>query len=193
MCLCIWMCFTAGLTTLQSHPSRAGVIWDIKNLPCHPLTPPHWPPICTQDLWRGCVSALSETEDQEGTRTRWCVSLLHESLCWPAGSHLHSDLQQISGAVWSSFLLEMLYHHPGPQETLHHKIKWLQARRRDDCGHEILGAGPPEGHHRPPAGPSAVWEEWPARSKPEWYFVTGLLCWSWMGHNKCHVPAGGDS
>ncbi len=87
--------------------------------PCHPLTPLHWPSICTQDLWEGCVSAPSETEDQEGTRPRWHFTLLSKNLCWSVGHHRHTDLQQIAGAVWSAILLQTLNNQPGPQETLY--------------------------------------------------------------------------
>ncbi len=31
---------------------------------------------------------------------------------WTAGPHLHADLQQITGAVWSPFLIQTLHHHP---------------------------------------------------------------------------------
>ncbi len=48
---------------------------------------------------------------------RRCDTSLSEILCWPAGPHLHTDLQQITGAVWSPFLLETLHHHPRPKET----------------------------------------------------------------------------
>ena len=57
---------------------------------------------------------------------------------WP---HLHSNLQQITGAVWSSLK----------------SILGLNDYR-PVCGHKIIretGVGPPEGHHRPPAGPPA--------------------------------------
>ncbi len=48
-------------------------------------------------------------------------------------------------------------HHPGPQETLHHSIKLLQAHRPKVYGHEILQeTGVDLGHHRPPAGPTTV-------------------------------------
>ncbi len=87
------------------------------------MKPPHWPPNCTQDLWGGCVSALSQTEDQTGTRPRVCHPPAWKSVLtsWP---HLYTDLQKITEAVWSSLRLQTLHHHPTPQETFHHRIKW---------------------------------------------------------------------
>ncbi len=41
-------------------------------------------------------------------------------MCWPAGPHLHTDLQQITGAVRSPFMLQTL--HPIPKKS---KITWL--------------------------------------------------------------------
>lgn len=127
--------------------------------PCYLLPPLPWLPTGTDGLWRGCVSGLSETEDQEGTRLRWRVTFLSESLCWPTGPHLHRDIQQITGAVLSPLLLQTLHYHPGPQETLHQPSWTEQARRPEVCGHEVFGetgVGPP-GHHRPPAGTPSVY------------------------------------
>ncbi len=46
-----------------------------------------------------------------------CVTSLPKNLCWPAGPHLHTDIQQITGAVRSPLMLQMLRHHPRPKET----------------------------------------------------------------------------
>ncbi len=73
-----------------------------------------------------------------------------EILCLPAGPHLHKDLQQITGSVWSPFMLQTLHHHPHPKEIQNFWTKWLQACGSNICGHEVIwktGAGPPEGHH----------------------------------------------
>ncbi len=73
-----------------------------------------------------------------------------EILCLPAGPHLHKDLQQITGSVWSPFMLQTLHHHPHPKEIQNYRTKWLEACGSNICGHEVIwktGAGPPEGHH----------------------------------------------
>ncbi len=56
-------------------------------------------------------------QERKSTRPRRCHTSLSENLCWPAGPHLHTDLQQITGAVRSPFLLQTLHHHPHPKET----------------------------------------------------------------------------
>ncbi len=87
----------------------------------YPLPPLHCFSACTQDLWRWCKQSLQETEDKESQRPRWCLSSLPQSLCCPAIIHLHIDLQQITGAVWSPLLLQTLHYHPCPQETKNHR------------------------------------------------------------------------
>ncbi len=67
---------------------------------------------------------LSEAEKEKNTRPRRCHTSLSEILCWPAGPHLHKDLQQITG---------MLHHHPHPKETQNYRTKWLQA-----CGSVVM-------------------------------------------------------
>lgn len=51
--------------------------------------------------------------------------LLTESLCQLTGSHLHSDLQHVSGAVWDFSLFQRVHHHPGSQESHNKKMKYL--------------------------------------------------------------------
>ncbi len=41
----------------------------------------------------------------------------HQPALNPASPHLHTDLQQITGAVRSPLMLQMLHHHPRPKET----------------------------------------------------------------------------
>ncbi len=60
---------------------------------------------------------------------------------WPTGPHLYTDLQQISGAVWSSLLLQTLHHHSRPQKSpksldlmttdLSHSSLWSWSHLRD--------------------------------------------------------------
>lgn len=71
----------------------------------------------------GCVSVLSETEDQGSTKSRWRVNLPSESLCWPAGPRLRTNLRHVTEAVWSSLLLLMLNHHSRPAPPSHPKEK----------------------------------------------------------------------
>ncbi len=94
---------------------------------------------------------------------------------WP---HLHKDLQQITGAVRSPLVLQMLHHHPRPKETQHYWTYWLQTRGSNVCGHEIIwktGLGLSEGHHWTLTGPSAVWMQNTQQSKQvcEWYSQHG--------------------
>lgn len=51
--------------------------------------------------------------------------LLTESLCQLTGSHRHSDLQHVSGAVWDFSLFQRVHHHPGSQESHNKKMKYL--------------------------------------------------------------------
>ncbi len=135
-------------------------VW--KNTP-HPLwTPLHTtintssnPPLphtCTTDQRRRCAPGLPEVEKE---RNHQAQIVLHQSvwyLCWPAGPHLHTDLQQITGTVASPFMLQMLHHHPHPKEIQNCRTKWLQACGSNVCGHEVFWktcAGPPEGQYWP--------------------------------------------
>ncbi len=74
-------------------------------------------PSCTSDQWRWHVTGLKKEQEKKSTRPRWCHTSLSENLCWPAGPHLHTDLQQMTGAVRSPFLLQTLHQNPHPKET----------------------------------------------------------------------------
>ncbi len=66
---------------------------------------------------------------------------------------------QITGAVRSPFLLQMLHHHPHPKETPNYWTWWLQTCNYNICGNEVIwktGAGLSEGHHWTLTGPPAV-------------------------------------
>ncbi len=120
---------------------------------------PPLPHTCNSDKWRRGVPGLPETEKEKSTRPRRCHTSLSEILCWSAGPHLHKDLQQITGTVWSPFMLQTLHHHPHPKEIQNYRTKWLQVCGSNICGHEVIwktGAGPPEGHHWTLAGSSSV-------------------------------------
>ncbi len=115
-----------------------------EHLSTQPLTPPATPLSPTPAI------QISEAEKGKSTRLRWCHTSLSEILCWPAGPHLYKYLQQITGTVWSLFMLQTFHHHPHPKETQNYSTKWLQACGSNVCGHEVIwktGAGPPEGHH----------------------------------------------
>ncbi len=102
---------------------------------------------------------LPEAEKEKSTRLRWCHTSLSEILCWLDDPHLHKDLQQITGTVWSLFMLQTSHHHPHPKEIQNYSTKWLQACGSNVCDHEVIwktGAGPPEGHHWTLAGSSSV-------------------------------------
>lgn len=70
--------------------------------------------------------------------------------------HPSSNNSSTNHKVFSPLLLQTLNNHPGPKETLYHRIKLLQVCRPDICGYEVLqknGVFPPERHHRSLAGP----------------------------------------
>ncbi len=79
-----------------------------------PATPP--PPSPTPAL-QIREDDVQKEQKKESTRPRRCVTSLPKYLSWPAGPHLHTDLQQITGAVGSPLMLQMLHHHPRPKET----------------------------------------------------------------------------
>ncbi len=56
-----------------------------------------------------CARSSKRTRDE---RPRRRVTSLSENLCWPLGSHLHTDFQQITGVVRSPLMLQTLHHHP---------------------------------------------------------------------------------
>ncbi len=86
---------------------------------------PPLPHTCNSDKRRRGTPGLPETEKEKNTRPRRCHTSLFESLCWPAGPHLHKDLQQITGTVRSPFMLQTLHHHPHPKEIQNYRTKWL--------------------------------------------------------------------
>ncbi len=97
-----------------------------EHLSTQPLTPPANPPLphtCTSDQRRRCAPGLPEAEKEKSTRPRLCYTSLSEILCWPAGPHLHTDHQQITGAVRSPFMLQTLHHHPHPKEIQNYRTK----------------------------------------------------------------------
>ncbi len=62
------------------------------------------------------------TQKKESTRT---VTVCHQPDLKPALTswpHLHTDLQQITGAVRSPPMLQMLHHHPRPKGTQNYWI-----------------------------------------------------------------------
>ncbi len=93
----------------------------INTLPLPPPPSPYCFSPCTQDMWRWCKQSLQETEDKKCQMPRQCLSSLPQSLCCSAIIHLHNDLQQITGTVWSPLLLQTLHHHPCTQETKNHR------------------------------------------------------------------------
>ncbi len=92
-----------------------------------PVTGHHLPALWRinnwQTIWMSSIaglknhhSHLSHTctvcqvfQKKESTRPWRCVISLFEYLCWPVGPHLHTDLQQITGAVWSPLVLKTLH------------------------------------------------------------------------------------
>ncbi len=54
------------------------------------------------------MPSLQKEQKKESIRPRRCVTSLPKNLCWPAGPHLHTDLQQITGAVRSPLVLQTL-------------------------------------------------------------------------------------
>ncbi len=139
----------SSVVVLKKHPTPA---LDTSSNPPLPHT-------CNSDQRRRGAPGLPEAEKKKSTRLRWCHTSLSEILCWPAGPHLHKDLQQITGTVWSLFMLQTSHHHPHPKETQNYSTKWLQTCGSNVCGHEVIwktGAGPPEGHHWTLAGSSSV-------------------------------------
>ncbi len=103
----------------------------------HPLcTPLHTiintssnPPLshtCNSDQRRRGAPGLLEAKKGKSTRPRPYYTSLDEILCWPAGLHLHKDLQQITGTAGSPLMLQTLLHHPIPRKS---KITWLNDYR----------------------------------------------------------------
>ncbi len=120
---------------------------------------PPLPHTCNSDQRKWGAPGLPEAEKEKSTRPRLCYTSLSEILCWPAGPHLHKDLQQITRPVRSPLMLQTVHHHPHPKEIQNYRTKWLQACGCNVCGHEVnkkTGAGPPEGHHWTLAGSSSV-------------------------------------
>ncbi len=81
------------------------------NISSTPRSPTPAMNICEYDMCQ-----VSERKKEGKHRTDSVVTSCLKNLCWPAGPHLHADLQQITGAVWSPLMLQMLHHHPRPKE-----------------------------------------------------------------------------
>ncbi len=119
-----------GKTSHTRPEHRSTTINTSSNLPL-----PH---TCTENNWRWRAPGLQREQKKESTRTRWRDTSLSEILCWPAGPHLQTDLQQIPGAVRSPLMLQMLHHHPRPKETQNYWTLCLQTCGSNVCGHEII-------------------------------------------------------
>ncbi len=83
--------------------------------PEHFSTQPPSRHTCNSDQWRRGVPGLPEAQKEKSTRPRQCYTSLSAILCWPAGPHLHKDIQQITGTLQSPFIRQMLHHHPHPK------------------------------------------------------------------------------
>ncbi len=111
---------TPSLSTLQNQHLAD----DLNEFYCrfekntiHTSCNPPLPHTCTADKRRWCAPCLQKEQEKEDSKPRRYVTSLPENLCWPAGPHLHTDLQQITGAVWSPLMLQTLSHHPRSKET----------------------------------------------------------------------------
>ncbi len=93
------------------------VLLQIWKITIHTSCNPPLPHTYTADKWRRRAPGLQKEQKEESTRPRRCVTSLPKNLCWPAGPHLHTNLQQITGAVRSPLMLQTLHHHPRPKET----------------------------------------------------------------------------
>ncbi len=93
------------------HPST------LENQQLADLQHPSLPHTYNSDKRRRCAPGLQKEQKKESTRPRRCVTSLPKNLCLPASPHLHTDLQQITGAVRSPLMLQTLHHHPRPKET----------------------------------------------------------------------------
>ena len=69
---------------------------------------------------------------------RWSVTLLPEELCSPACTCLHKDLQQVTGAVCGTILLQTLDNNTHPETGNHLWTEQLQTCRTDLWSHENL-------------------------------------------------------
>ncbi len=122
------------------------------SLPCHPL---HVTP-----CWLWVDDSFTSFPYRSPLPVPKTIRDFSEILCWPAGPHLHTYLQQIFGAVWSPFMLQTLHHHPHPKEIQNYRTKWLpEACGANICGHEVIrktGVCLPEGHYWTLAGSSLV-------------------------------------
>ncbi len=93
-----------------------------EHLSTQPLTPPATPLSSTRKK-----SEKKKSRKLKSPRPRLCYTSLSVILCWPAGHHLHKDLQQITGTAQSPLMLQTLHHHPHPKEIQNYRTKWLQA------------------------------------------------------------------
>ncbi len=119
-----WM---KDITSYKTPPQHSGesttgrrsewVLLQVWKNTIHTSCNPPLPHTCTADKRRWSAPGLQKEQKKESTRPRWRVTSLPKNLCWLAGPHLHTDLQQITGAVRSPFMLQTLHHHPRPKET----------------------------------------------------------------------------
>ncbi len=157
-----WFCFSVERSerdnqlqyTIPQHCGESttgrqseGVILQIwkKNTP-HLLRTPLHTTVNTSSNPPSSTPAIQTSKDEvwqvfrkqkkKSTRPRRCHTSLSEIMCWPAGPHLHKDLQQITGTVRSPFMLQTL--HPHPKEIQNYRTKWLQACGSNICGHEVI-------------------------------------------------------
>ncbi len=132
-----WMHFTAGLIIPHSHTFPA--LTSQNHL--HPLPhphPPHWIPKCTQDLWRGCMSALSQTEDQEDTMAIGLTQDSDESAYrWVAEQYSTSFL--LYGSYSTFKPSNPVQRQPFNSQHSHHCLVW-------SCNADFKRGGPPLGH-----------------------------------------------
>ncbi len=106
-------------------------VW--KNTPHPPWTPLHKTPPATPlsptraiQISEDEVRQVFQKQKRKKAPGPDCYSSLSEILCWPAGPHLHKDLQQITGTVRSPLMLQTLHHHPIPKKS---KITGLHGYR----------------------------------------------------------------
>ncbi len=120
---------------------------------------PHLPTPAIQISQDEVCQVFQKQKREKNTSPRLCYTSLSEILCWPAGPHLHKDLQQITGTVRSALILQTLRYHPHPKEIQNYRTSWLHACCSNVRGHEVIwktGAGPPKGRHWTLIGSSSV-------------------------------------
>ncbi len=99
-----------------------------EHLSTQPFTPPATPlspHLQFRSAKRRCAKSSRSRKGKKAPGPDFYTSL-SEILYWPAGPHLHKDLQQITGAVRSPLMLQTLQYHPHPKEIQNYRTKWLQ-------------------------------------------------------------------